>query len=178
MTHFERASTPDGAVAYAGPLFRGIDARFQNDPYSGRGGLFAPGRFNRQGTEVLYLSLRPETAIFELSQTGLLSAPYTFVQFDVRLDGLCDLVDPGTLLRFGVTEGDLARDDYADLNDLEARDSPAQALAARLRAEGFRGLVARSYATRATPDCRNVVLFDWTPGDDVTLVDPHGTLTG
>lgn len=174
MTHTDEARTPDGAITVEGPLFRGLDVEYQFEPFSGEGARLWGGRFNRMGRPALYLAATLEGAMREMTQAGFLK-PTTFVQFDARLTGLCDLTDPAIRSDLRVDYATLARDDWRELND-QGRTAPTQDLAETVRDLGFHGLVTPGFARDAIPSDRNVVLFDWTAGPALMLRDPDGRL--
>lgn len=73
------------------PLFRAHNPRWAFQPLSGTGAARAGGRFNRPGTDALYVSLEVETSAAEYQQDDALSDPFTLITYVSTLPELVDL---------------------------------------------------------------------------------------
>ena len=115
-------------------------------------------------------------AVGEACPTGLLLQPVTLCCYEVDSEPVFDAGDPAVLARVGATSDDLACDWRRDRR--EGRLSPSQALADRLIADGYAGMLVGSFRHGARADDRNLVLWQW--GDDLPsrlrLVDDEGRL--
>ncbi len=60
-------------------------------PLSGAGAAIGGGRFNRPGSEALYLSRAPQTALDEYRQGSTITPPATLAAYFVTLDRVADL---------------------------------------------------------------------------------------
>ena len=158
---------------YRQQCWRALTPKWAHQPLSGAGSAANGGRFNRPGTEALYLSEEPETAIAEYQQ-GMLRTPRVgmFAAYMVDMTNMADLTDPKTLAVLGITKNDLACP-WKKLRD-EAALVPTWDLADHLIADGVAGARIPSFAA---PDGVNVVLWGWqSPTNKVTVSDPGGDL--
>lgn len=164
-------------MRYAGPAYRAHHPNWAWQPTSGEGARLHGGRFNPKGTPALYLSLDLPTAIREASQGfAFRLPPLTIVEYEVDCDGIVDLTARGALRRHGATAADVR---CAWL--LLARSGapvPSWQLAERLIAAGAAGIVVASFAPRAPPASRNLVLWRWSDRlpERVRVFDPEGRL--
>jgi RES domain-containing protein len=161
---------------YVGLLYRALNPFYARDPLSGRGASLHGGRFNRKGTPALYTSLAPLTAIREANQVGDLQ-PTTLVAYRTDLGPVFDSRDPAALAARGFTAADLA-DARWRARMIAGKPVPTQDFAAALLADGFAGLLVRSFAAGTTGTDLNLVLWRWT-GPDLRLdvIDDEGRLT-
>lgn len=163
-------------MRHSGLLYRALNPIYARDPLSGEGARRFGGRFNPKGMPALYTSLSIMTALREANQIGTLQ-PTTLVAYEAEIGPIFDATNPETLAEHGLTEGDLAADDWR-LRMLAKGKAPTQALAERLKSAGFAGLRVRSFAKGATPDDLNLVLWVWSPDLPTRLrvVDDEGRL--
>lgn len=70
--------------------YRFITPRWSHTPTSGAGAARFGGRFNRPGTDAIYLSVRIETAAAEYQQDDPLIPPGTLVAYRVALSRFVD----------------------------------------------------------------------------------------
>ena len=161
---------------FEGSLYRALNPLYAKTPASGEGAERYGGRFNARGVPALYTSLSPQTAIRESSQAGSLQ-PTTLVAFEADIERVFDTRSARALHEYGTNAVELAADDWRERMRDEGT-APTQRLARRLVADGFAGLLVRSFARGATERDHNLVLFDW--GDSspsrLTLVDDDDRL--
>lgn len=161
---------------FRGTLYRAINPIWARDPTSGYGAAVYGGRFNERGTPALYCALTPLTALREANQVGDLQ-PTTMVAYRAEIDGVFDTRDVDAMAGFGMTADALADPAWRDVM-FAAGTAPTQAFASRLIAEGYRGLLVRSFARGATANDLNLVLWRWgaKPPALLTLIDDEGRL--
>jgi RES domain-containing protein len=163
-------------MRYRGLLYRALNPVYARDPLSGEGARRHGGRFNPKGMPALYTSLSIMTALREANQIGTLQ-PTTLVAYEADIGPIFDATDPALLAEQGLTEVDLATDDWR-LQMIRGAKAPTQDLAERLKTEGFAGLRVRSFAKGAARDDLNLVLWVW--GQDLPtslrVVDDEGRL--
>lgn len=164
-------------MQYNGLLYRALNPIYARDPLSGEGAQRHGGRFNPKGMSALYTSLSVITALREANQIGTLQ-PTTLVAYKADIEPIFDTTDAAELSAQGVTEADLAADDWR-LRMLETGKAPTQALAERLKSMGYAGLRVRSFAKGASRNDLNLILWAWGPElpRRVRLVDDEGRLT-
>ena len=150
-------------------MYRALNPVYARDPLSGRGAQIHGGRFNPKGTAALYTALSPATAIREANQVGTLQ-PTVLVAYQGEIEPVFDTRDGALMARYGVTAEDLARNDWRD----RMGAAPSQMLALRLIADGFWGLLVRSYAPGAAAADLNLVLWRW---DGLAGVDDENRLS-
>ena len=159
-----RASTPDAAsvqMTYRGLLYRALNPLYAADPLSGRGAELFGGRFNARGLPALYTSLNPETAIRESNQVGALQ-PTMLVSYQADIDPIFDTRDGTEMSEYCVTPALIEDAAWRD-QMLNGKPVPTQDLAGRLVADGYAGLLARSFAKGASETDLNLVLWAWSP---------------
>ena len=130
-------------------------------PISGEGAAKTGGRFNRKGEPALYLSLDVMTAFGECTQ-GLTQRlnPLTMCEYDVDCEPVADLRTDDDRVKFGVSLADMG---CAWLSyQRKGKDAPSWLVADRLKAEGFAGLLAPSFAPGATAVNCNLILWRWS----------------
>ena len=163
-------------MRYEGFLYRALNPIYARDPLSGEGAKRHGGRFNPKGMPALYTSLSVMTALREASQIGTLQ-PTTLVAYEADVGPIFDSTNPADLSAQGLTEADLAVDDWR-LRMIETGKAPTQELAERLKASGYAGLRVRSFAKGASHDDLNIILWVWGQNlpARVRLVDDEGRL--
>lgn len=163
-------------MRYQGHLYRALNPIFAREPLSGRGAQLHGGRFNAKGVAALYLSLDVMTAVREANQVGTLQ-PTTLVAYDADIDAIFDIGDLPALAARGMTAGDLATTGWRDEMRSLGR-AKTQVFAAELAAEGFSGLLVRSFARGAGEADRNLVLWRWSDAlpHRLTVIDDEGRL--
>jgi RES domain-containing protein len=164
-------------VRFQGECFRAHDPAWSWTPLSGAGAALKGRRFNWPGLETLYLSLSLNTVFREVS-AGFAHrlAPYVVCSYDVDCEDIADLRDEAGRAKHGVGLAELS---YAWAADVAARKEPASwAVARRLLASGWAGILTPSFANGATAGDQNLVLWRW--GRDlphrVAVYDPSGRL--
>ncbi len=157
--------------------WRAHHPRWSFEPTSGDGSARYGGRFNRVGLPSLYTSLRLETAWLEAQQGFPFKAqPMTICGYAVDCDDIADLTDAAARQALGIDAPDLA----CAWEDMASRGAtpPSWALADRLIAAGFAGIVVPSFATGATAVDVNAVFWIWAddPPHQVRVIDDLGRL--
>ncbi|MEW9855262.1 RES family NAD+ phosphorylase [Novosphingobium sp. M1R2S20] len=162
---------------YQGKLYRALNPIHAREPLSGRGAELYGGRFNPKGTAALYLATSLHTAIREVNQVGDLQ-PTTIVGYDSDIENVLDGRDSRVLRKFGMTLAGLADPTWRDQMRGGGK-AATQTFAATLIAEGFNGLLVRSFARGSSDGDLNLVLWNWsdTPPSRVTLIDDDGCLS-
>lgn len=158
-------------------LYRALNPVHAREPLSGRGAELYGGRFNAKGVPALYTSLSILTALRETNQVGHLQ-PTTLVSYKADIDMVFDTRDTAALRAATVEPGDLSDPTWRD--QMRARgEAPTQALARRLSAAGYRGLLVRSFAPGAGEGDLNLVLWTWGAADGarLALVDDENRLS-
>lgn len=163
-------------MRFQGQLYRALNPVYAREPLFGRGAGLHGGRFNRRGMPALYAALTVQTAIREANQAGTLQ-PTTLVAYEADVDDVFDSQDGDELRRYGMSASALADPTWRDQMRTQGK-SRTQSFAEALVAEGFNGLLVRSYAPGASQDDLNIVLWRW--GDarpaQLTLIDDEGRL--
>ena len=161
---------------YGGPLYRALNPVYAREPLSGRGAELYGGRFNAKGTAALYAALTPATALREANQAGSLQ-PTILVSYAADLGPIFDTRDAGVLERYNMTAVMLA-DPAWRTRMLDGQAVPTQDFARDLIADGFAGLLIRSFAKGATAADFNIVLWRWTGGGcSLDVVDDEDRLS-
>ena len=164
-------------MRFVGEAFRAHDPRWSWTPLSGAGAALKGRRFNWPGLETLYLSLRYETALREvLAGFAHRLTPYVLCSYDVDCEDIVDLRTEAGCRTHRVARDDLA---CAWADALATGREPASwTVVRRLRSRGAAGILVPSFATGATIDDNNLVLWRW--GRDVphkvAVYDPTGRL--
>lgn len=163
--------------------FRGLAYRAHNPqwswtPLSGEGARLHGGRFNRRGVPALYTSLAPLTAIREAQPLGRPMQPLILCAYEVDAEPVFDAMDDERRRALGVTEADLACPTW-EAEMLTGSVPATQALADRLIAAGYVGMLVRSFARGAAPEDRNLVVWKWdgTLPARMLLIDDEGRLS-
>jgi RES domain-containing protein len=162
-------------ASYAGLAFRQCHPDHTSVAETLRVGAAFPSRFTPPGGHfgALYIALTPETATAELRRrAGQLGvplaalAPRAMLTLAVRLRRVLDLTDAAVRAAWGLTEADLASDDYARCQEV--------ALAAR--ADGYEAIRYASAAVRGSgavhePAVNLAIFADRLhPGSEVRVV--------
>lgn len=163
-------------MRFQGTLYRAFNPLYAREPLSGRGAQLHGGRFNPKGGPALYLTLDVLTAIREANQVGSLQ-PTTLVSYDADIDDIFDSRDGAALAAHGMTSGGLASVTWRD-EMFSAGRSKTQAFAADLLANGYSGLLVRSFARGSTETDLNLVFWRWDESGRhrLTVIDAEGRL--
>lgn len=160
---------------YTGPLYRALNPVHARSPLSGRGAEIHGGRFNPRGMAALYTALDPAGALREANQVGSLQ-PTILVCYRANLGPVFDTRDATELAKRGSSAGALADPGWRVAMQ-ERRAVPTQDLARALVAEGFAGLLTRSFAKGAAEISLNIVLWRWTgAGCRLEVIDDQNRL--
>jgi RES domain-containing protein len=164
-------------LRFKGEAFRAHDPDWSWTPLSGAGAALKGRRFNWPGLPALYLSLSFKTAFREVS-AGFAHrlTPYVLCSYDVDCEDIADLRSDAGRAAHGVALDDLACA-WGDAL-IAGREPPSWSVVRRLLADGGAGILVPSFATGATPDDQNLVLWRWGPDlpHKVTVYDPTGKL--
>ncbi|MEC4590087.1 MULTISPECIES: RES family NAD+ phosphorylase [Nitrospirillum] len=163
-------------MEYRGLLYRALNPVYAREPLSGRGAEFHGGRFNTKGTPALYCALSIMTAVREANQVGTLQ-PTTLVSYDADIATVFDTRDTAALASEGMDADGLADPAWRE-RMRQTGEAPTQAFARRLIAQGFHGLLVRSYARGAGAMDLNLVLWRWGSAAPcrLTLIDDEQRL--
>lgn len=161
--------------AYRGPLYRALNPVYARMPLSGRGAELYGGRFNPKGTPALYCALDPVTALREANQVGSLQ-PTILVSYRADVAPVFDAREADQLAAYGMTREALADPGWR-LAMLEGRRVQTQDFARDLIAEGYSGLLVRSFAKGAVDADFNLVLWNWSSEwCSLEVIDDEGRL--
>jgi RES domain-containing protein len=159
-------------LRFQGVCYRAHDPRWAFSPLSGEGAERGGGRFNPKGVAALYLSLSAMGAITE-QQAGFACRlqPLTLCEYGVDVDTVIDLRTAAGRKAAGV-----ALEGMRCAWKLEP--APASWRIARRLAREAAGILVPSFATGATAEMSNLVLWTWGPDlpHQVTVFDPRGRL--
>ena len=161
---------------YRGLLYRALNPIRAREPMSGEGARLHGGRFNPKGIPALYTAMSVMTAIREANQIGTLQ-PTTLVSYEAEISPIFDATVADALGSYDMTPSDLAADDWRLRMQREGK-APTQIMSERLIADGYAGLQVRSFASGATAEDMNVVLWVWsnTLPAKLVLIDDEGRL--
>jgi RES domain-containing protein len=168
---------PELGVRLTTAVYRAHDPRWSWAPESGAGAELHGGRFNRGGVPALYTALDPMTAIREASEVGTPLQPLVLCQYSVDCHRMFDASDAGARAAEGVDDAMLACPTWE--RDMLSGQVPAsQAVADRLIARGYCGLIVRSFAAGSTEGDLNAVFWRWSeePPTMVRVIDDEGRL--
>ncbi len=165
------------SISYRDKLYRALNPIFAREPLSGRGAELYGGRFNPKGVPALYASLSIMTALREANQVGNLQ-PTTIVSYDADIETIFDSRDQLSLKAMGLDSDMLAYNGWREQMRLKG-EAATQIFARRLIAEGYSGLLVRSFAKGASPDDLNLILWLWgeTTPSRLTLIDDENRLS-
>lgn len=164
-------------MRFRGTCYRAHDPRWSFKPASGEGAAIHGGRFNPKGVPALYLALDLVTAIKEANQGFARKIePYVLCSYDVDCEDIADLTSDEGRAAHGVAFEEMTCAWFGFI--AEGKEPPSWSTARRLMAEGIAGILVPSFASGATPEDRNLVLWRW--GKDlphqVAVFDPSGRL--
>lgn len=146
---------------FYGLVYRAHHPAWAYDPESGEGARIHGGRFNRIGMPCFYAALSLETAWLEAQQGFAFKAqPLTICSYRAELSDILDLTDPAVrdAVQISMAQLGCAWERLAgDRNPV-----PTWELADRLIAASCAGVIVPSFASRATSDDRNLVLWAWS----------------
>jgi RES domain-containing protein len=163
-------------MRYQGKLYRALNPIYAREPLSGRGAELYGGRFNPKGMPALYTSTSIMTALREANQVGNLQ-PTTLVSYTAEIERVFDSRDTTALLAMQMDSAALADTTWRDQMKANG-EARTQIFARTLIANGFSGLLVRSFAPGARADDLNIVLWNWTtPSSHLTLIDDENRLS-
>ncbi len=164
-------------MRFTGECFRAHDPSWSWNPLSGAGAALKGRRFNWPGLETLYLSLSVNTVFREVSG-GFAHrlTPYVLCSYDVDCENIADLRTDADRATLGIPLDDLACA-WGDAL-IADREPESWAIVRRLLSDGYAGALVPSFASGATPDDQNLVLWKWGPErpHKVMAYDPTGKL--
>ena len=166
-------------MRFRGLVYRAHNPQWSWTPLSGEGARRHGGRFNQRGLPALYTSLTPLAAIREAQPLGRPMQPLTLCAYEVDAEPVFDGMDDERRRALSVLDSHLHCPAWEA--DMLAGGIPAsQALADRLIAAGYVGMRVRSFATGASADDLNLVMWRWGPERParVVLIDDEGRLSG
>ena len=164
-------------MRYRGKLYRALNPIWARDPLSGRGAELYRGRFNARGVPTLYTSLSVVTAIREANQVGDLQ-PTTLIAYDAEVEAVADSRDDTLVASYGMDPAALGDPGWRDAM-VRVGEAPTQIFARRLAADGYQGMLVRSFAAGATGADLNLVLWRWGAAapSRVRPIDDEGRLS-
>ena len=157
--------------------YRAHDPRWAFKPLSGDGAAIRGARFNPKGMPALYLGLDVITAVKEANQGFAHKInPCVLCSYEVACDDIADLRTAATRDKESVLLDDLACPWFAML--AAGEEPPSWEVARRLFGEGNAGILVPSFASGATGDDHNLVLWRWDENrpHQVRVFDPSGRL--
>lgn len=103
--------------------------------------------------------------------------PTTILCYDADIETVFDGRDPDGLKRFGMTPAALTDPTWRDQMKAAGK-ARTQIFAEALMADGFDGLLVRSFARGATDDDINLIVWTWSDSapSRLTLIDDEGRL--
>lgn len=146
-------------ITYSGRLYRALNPVYAREPLSGRGAQLYGGRFNPRGMPTLYASTSIMTAVREANQVGDLQ-PTTLVAYRVEIEAVFDATDGANLAAVELDEFLLTDPSWRDQMK-DVGESKTQRFARELVADGYNGMLVRSFAKGAAADDLNLVLWKW-----------------
>lgn len=159
MSQISKSALP--FTRFDGLVYRAHHPAWAYDPESGEGAKLHGGRFNRVGTACFYAALSLETAWLEAQQGFAFKAqPLTICSYRAELSEILDLTNPDVRDAAQVTLAQLSCAWERLAGD--RKTVPTWELADRLIAAGCTGVIVPSFASRATADDRNLVLWSWS----------------
>lgn len=164
-------------ISYRGELFRALNPVFAREPMSGRGAQLYGGRFNPKGTPALYTSTSVLTALREANQVGNLQ-PTMLVSYEAEIERIFDTRNAAALSARGMDASALADPTWRDQMKASG-ESRSQAFARELIADGYNGLLVRSFAAGTSEDDINIVLWRWSAAvpHRLVLIDDENRLS-
>jgi len=165
-------------LSLKGLVYRAHHPTWAFAPNSGEGTKRWGGRFNRIGLPALYTALSEITALAKYNQKfPSRPQPLTLCDNEVNGSDLLDLSDPDTLKRHAI-DRDTLRCPW-EMMAWRGQQPPSWALADRLIAEGFAGVIYPSLVHPAPAEGKNLVFWDWTdqPPHQVMVIDDFNRLS-
>lgn len=164
-------------MRFPGLVYRAHDPTWAWDPLSGEGARREGGRFNKRGIPALYTSLSVEGAWIESTPLGIDLQPRTLCAYRADVEPIFDATDAQVISSEGISPAELDNPYWKQIA-LQGETPNTQRLADRLIAQGFAGMLVRSFARSATASSVNLVLWRW--GADLPhqlkLIDDKGVL--
>ena len=166
-------------MRFRGVVYRAhLPARALADPLSGKGTVLYGGRLNRKGVPAFYTSVSLAGAIREVGRAGFPIQPVLLCAYEVDCSPILDATRPEPMAQEGVRAEELDPPDWRRDRD-RGRIPACWAVADRLIARGYAGMLVPAFFRGAGPDDRNLVLWTW--GDSlpsrIQLIDAEGRLT-
>jgi RES domain-containing protein len=161
-------------LRWRGTCYRGHDPRWAWTPLSGEGAAIRGGRFNPKGVPALYLALTLSGVFVEMGHGfGRALNALTICSYEVDVDDIVDLRTDADRKREGV-----GLDALSGAWIGTPSTPPSWIIAQRLIDRGAAGLLVPSFATGATADMANLVLWTWGPDRPhrIEVHDPSGRL--
>lgn len=155
-------------------LYRALTPRWAYQPISGAGAAKQGGRFNRPGTNALYLAFSADTAMREYQQTSELLPPLTLASYHVELQRIVDF-----RAAYNPEQWDPLWHDWdcewRALRMLDGVEPPSWVLADWVEAAGASGL---AFPSSIDPWGLNLVVYTdrLAEGDSLAVHDPDGAL--
>ncbi|KQV70194.1 RES domain-containing protein [Rhizobium sp. Root1220] len=164
-------------MLYRGKLYRALNPVYAKEPLSGHGAELYGGRFNPKGVPALYTSLSVMTALREANQIGSLQ-PTTLVSYDADIERIFDCRDETALAAHGMQVAALSDTTWRDQMKTEG-EATTQGFARRLIADGYSGLLVKSFAPGAIESDLNLVVWTWgnSAPSRLTLIDDENRLS-
>jgi RES domain-containing protein len=159
-----------------GICYRAHDPRWAISPVSGDGAAIRGARFNPKGVAALYLSTSIEGAITEASQGfGHKIHPLTICAYDVDCDDIADLSNEHMQQELGIAHETMSSAWASALSDGQ---HPLSWTIYDNLSSAYAGILVPSFAHRAKPSIRNLVLWQWAAElpHKVEVIDPTGRL--
>ncbi len=164
-------------MRFEGTCYRAHDPRWAFRPLSGDGAAVRGARFNPKGIPALYLALDPITAIREASQGFARKIePCVLCSYDVDCDDIADLRTEAGRAQHGVPWADMECPWFTFLS--QGNTPPSWTIPDRLISRGIAGILTPSFASGATTNDHNLVLWRWSDRlpHRVIVYDPSGRL--
>lgn len=164
-------------MRFEGTCYRAHDPRWAFKPLSGSGAALRGARFNPKGMQALYLGLDVITAVKEANQGFAHKIdPCVLCTYEVACDDIADLRTAEARAEQLVQMDDLACPWFAML--AAGQEPPSWDVVRRLYGEGKAGILVPSFASGATLEDHNLVLWRWSedPPHQIRVFDPSGRL--
>lgn len=163
-------------MRFQGVCYRAHDPRWAISPLSGAGAAIRGARFNPKDVPALYLSTSIEGAIIEASQGfGHKIHPLTICSYEVDCDDIADLTEEAARQKLGISQETMGA---AWASALSEGKRPASWSIHDMLGKSWAGVLVPSFAHRAEPSIRNLVLWNWAADlpHKVDVIDPMGRL--
>lgn len=164
-------------MRFQGVCYRGHDPRWAFTPLSGDGAKLKGARFNPKGVPALYLALSINGLFREMTHGfSHRMDPLTVCEYTVDVDDVLDLRTDYDRTAASIALSVLNCPWAEDLAN--SRVPASWKVAKELIATGTAGILVPSFATGATADMTNLVLWKWGPAlpHRVDVHDPSGKL--